>query len=273
MAKEEQKNITKAAQGDWDKDFNTTDENSGGDEKTKINYIDMSKPGNYRVRLVGPHVKCRKHFKPYTATVQDGDKGIDPAWQAGWIPGKRNAINIIDKTGKKPGEVGELKVLEKGQTVFSGFANYKSVFGIDPAGKDGPDFNINVKVPMGSDGKPNKLKTEYSVTHIEKAPFTKEEIAMIKEKGLYPLPDIYRSTTAEKMQEMWDAIPEEKRKAPVFVKKDDKGKVQENSTKNVEPEPEEENEPITETITAPSTDDDLFGDQTAKDGEASTEMF
>ena len=207
--------------GDWDEDFNKesnpkSDDGTGSDYR-KVVYMDMSQAKTYKIRLVGSHVKFRKHWQPIKATVKDDGKSMDPAWQAGFLPGRRFAINVIDKTDLAKGETGELKVLEKGATVFKAFAAYKAATEIDPAGKDGPDFVITVKIPI-KDGKPNKMKTEYSVVPVAPAPFTEDEVKMLSKKqggvGLWPLKDIYKPATAEKLQELWDAVPEDKRVAP-----------------------------------------------------------
>ena len=204
-----------ANQGDWDADFKENDEakdNSSGEYKKAV-YMDTSEPGTYKFRLAGPHVKFRKHWKPFRATVKDDGKAGDPAWQAGFVPGRRFAINVIDKTGLAEGEVGKLKILEKGAMVFKNFAGYKLATGKDPAGKEGPDFIMTVTVPM-KDGKPNKMKTEYSVIPIDSAPLTDEEKAMVKEQGLFALKEIYKPVSPEKLQEMWDELPDDKKIAP-----------------------------------------------------------
>ena len=272
------KETTKAERGDWDKDFPA--ETEGGTSKSKedrekIPYLDMAKPGKYKVRLVGPYVKCRKHFKPYRATVQDTDKANDPAWLAGWVPSKRYAINVIDRAD------GKLKILEKGPSVFKHFYSYKVDCNNDPSGKEGPDFMITVKVPM-LDGEPNKLKTEYTVTHLDKTPFTKEDMKVICEvdengnvvkdektgkakSKLFPLLDIYKSTTAEKMKEMWEAIPEDKRIAPKKEYDDDdkpKSKVVAKDSAPVEEKMED----------APANNSDLFENKDAGATD-STDLF
>jgi len=104
-----------AEKGDWDTDFQSNDEKSqsreNSDDSKRPIWLNMNESGKtYKIRLVGPHVKCRKFFRPYRATLQEGER--DPAWAAGWYPSKRYAINVIDR------EDGKLKILEKGPTVF-----------------------------------------------------------------------------------------------------------------------------------------------------------
>jgi len=270
-----------AESGNWDEDFKV-DENgkragasSSNGTQGKAQYVKWDKTGDYTIRLVGPHIKCRKHFKPYIAIVQDDEKGIDPAWQAGFFPQQRFAINVIDRAD------GKLKILEKPWSVFEHFANYKSIFKKDPAAikgvagadYDGPNFLVKVTIPMGPDGKPNLLKTEYAVVHLEAAPLTAEERQMIKTQKLWPIKEIYKSTSAEKMKEMWDALPEEKKIAP--KRKDKQGNEisapAANSVKKeaAKPAPAPVEEKMPE---APAdADGDLFG-ATAAEGDSAT-MF
>lgn len=277
--------MSKPKTGNWDeesKQAETKNANASSDSnRPKTDYMDMSKPGDYNVRLVGPHVWFRKHFKPYRATVQDEDKGVDPAWQAGFVPGLRAAINVIDRAD------GKLKILEKGTTVFNKFAEYKSIFNKDPAGKDGPDFRIKVTIPM-KNGQPNKLKTEYSVTHMKDAPFTDVEKKMfvkLDDKGnvikgedgkavsnLWPLKEIYKSTPAEKLKEMWDALPPEKRIAPKKETLDGDG-----GSSNSPSETKPEAKPIAEKMEkAPAASEDMFADEEnipANNADESAELF
>jgi hypothetical protein len=272
---------TKAERGDWDKDFPPADSTNSGksnnSDREKIPFLDTSKPGKYKVRLVGPYVKCRKHFKPYRATVQDTDKENDPAWKAGWIPSKRYAINVLDRL-----DGNKLKILEKGPSVFKFFYSYKVDCNNDPSGKEGPDFMITVIIPKGEDGMPNKLKTEYTVTHLDKAPFTKEDMKMICETDkdgniikdektgkpkskLFPLLDIYKSTTAEKMKQMWDAVPEDKRVPP---------KRESNDDESPKSKPTSKEDVVEEKMAdAPANEEDLFDDNKDEKGGASTDLF
>ena len=92
--------MSEVRKGDWDKDFTDDGETKteGQTEYRKAQYVQTPLSGTYKLRLVGDHVYCRKQFKPYKATCQDDEKSINPAWKAGWFPGKRFAINVINKT-------------------------------------------------------------------------------------------------------------------------------------------------------------------------------
>lgn len=260
MATEETKVL--AEKGNWD-DFAKEENNSGSNDKAKTQYMDMSKPGKYTVRPVGPHIKCRKLFKPYRATLTDNDKDNDPAWKAGFYPGKRYAINVINRAN------GKLEVLEKGVDVFKQFANYKAVFGKNPSdAKDGVDFLITVTIPKLPNGQLNKLKTEYAVTHLKETPLTKEEIEMIKAQKLWPLTEIYKPTPLEKRIEMWNALPDSAKIAP-------KRETKESSVEGTESKAEEKPAvTIVEKMPdAPANSDDLFEDKGDEEKAESAELF
>lgn len=256
-----------AEKGSWDEFGEEAKTNSNGgnqSDRTKTLYIDMSKPGKYVIRPVGGHVKCRKIFKPYRATLRDEDRGSDPAWKAGFFPQKRYAINVIDRAD------GKLKILEKGATVFKQFANYKTTFGKNPADvKTGVDFQITVTVPKLPDGQPNKLKTEYLVTHLRETPLTEGEITMIRAQKLWPLTEIYKPTSIEKRTEMWNALSDAAKIAPKKEGKEDDDSVSTSASSKVESKPS----PVVEEkmVDAPADSQDLFDDVGEKSDSA--EMF
>lgn len=234
--------------GSWDTDFPPEDKKEGGKGKgngefKRTPYMKLT-PGDHTIRLVGNHVKFRRHWQPFSDRVisHDSYKEVDPAWQAGFYPRETFAIHVIDRAD------GQLKILEKGRSLFKQFARYKIVNDINPAGKDGPDWVITVE---GSG-----LQTKYSATPKAKpAPFTEAEIAMIKENKA-PLKTIYKATPLEKIKELWDALPNEAKVAP---KKDD----DKSGKSDDEPEAPRQREEVVESMPdspAESGDDDLFGD-------------
>lgn len=234
-----------AVDGNWDEDFKerkASSDSQSGDSQNK--YMKLSEEGNYKVRLVGPHVKFYRHWSPIRGITHYDYKSNDPAWQAGFYPSKRFAINVIDRSD------GQLKILEKGSQIFKVFADYKGLFDKNPAGKAGPDFNIKVEIPGG-----NKRQTTYTVTHLDSAPFTEEEVAMIKE-NMFDLAKLYKSTPLEKLQEQWDALSDEEKVAP---ERDADNKKIEPKSEAQAPAPAKEN-----MADAPANDDDLFGDDAPK---------
>lgn len=197
-----------ASKGDWDELAKSSDKKQSSGDSNKLRYMKFDAPGNYRVRLIGDHVEFHKYFTPINAISHPDIKSKDPAWQAGFYPRKRCAIHVIDRSD------GQLKILERGWGLFKKFANYKAVKGINPAGKDGPDFIITVKMPKDKNGNYIKRSTEYEIMPDEKAPLTADEMKMIKETGLYNLSQIYKTTPLEKIQEMWDNLPADKKIPP-----------------------------------------------------------
>ena len=231
--------------GNWDSDF--PPDNKGGDGKKagRIPFMKFDKPGNYTIRLIGNHVKFLQHWQPFTERVitHPDYKDEDPAWQAKFYPRVNFAIHIIDRAD------GKLKILSKGRSLFKQFASYKVVNDINPAGKDGPDWVITVEWPNG-----NKMQAKYGATAKAKpSPFTAEEIEMIKTNKVN-LKDIYMATPLEKIQELWDELPDE---AKIPPKRDDDGNVKEEKPSK-RPEPIEESMPD---APAENNDDGLFGSE------------
>jgi hypothetical protein len=257
-------NVTLATSGNWDDDFNDKKKDTQSDlPKTeylvtnegeeKNGYIES----NFKFRPVGGHIKCRKFFKPYKATLQDSDKDSDPAWSTGWYPSKRFAINVIDRAD------GRLKILEKGPNVFKKFAEYKALFGKDPAGnKEGVDFIMKVKIPILKNGKPDSMNTEYLVSHtLPETPLTEAEQEMIKTKKLWPLKQIYKSTPIEQRQKMWDELPESAKVPPPSPFDKEGGKSGAKQTPKAEVKEEVKPNPIQDKMeNSPADDDDMFAD-------------
>lgn len=244
-----------ASSGNWDEDFQekktSNNDSQNGDNKTK--FMSLSEEGNYKIRLVGNHVKFYRHWSPIRGITHYDYKSEDPAWQAGFYPSKRFAINVIDRSD------GKLKILEKGSQIFKVFADYKGLFDKNPAGKDGPDFNIKVEIPGG-----NKRATKYTVTHLDSAPFTAEEIAMIKE-NIYDLPKIYKSTPLENLKEQWDALSDEDKIPPE----------REENKKSAPAKEAQSSSPVKEKMAdAPANADDLFDEASTEEAsEAAGELF
>lgn len=237
--------------GDWANDFQEDEKakKGGGGSNTRTPFMQL-KHGDNTVRLVGNHVKFRRHWAPFSARVitHDDYKSQDPAWQAGFYPRETFAIHVIDRAD------GKLKILEKGKSLFKQFARYNQVNDVNPAGKDGTDWVITVE---GSG-----LQTSYSATAKSKpTPFTEEEIAMIKANKA-PLKEIYKTTPLEKIQELWDALPDEAKVAPKREenKPSETEKKSDKSEKSSKVEKDEEVEMTDSMPDSPAETDDLFGD-------------
>jgi len=240
-----------ANEGSWDTDFPPETEGQDGDKskgsngKARLPYMKFDKPGEYTVRLIGKHVKFLRHWKPFTERVitDEAYKNEDPAWLAKFYPRVTFAIHVIDRAD------GQLKILEKGRSLFKCFAREKAVNEIDPAGREGSDFVITVAWPNG-----NKLQATYAANAKKKAsPFTDEEIANFKAKKA-PLKDMYASTSLEKIKQLWDALPDSEKIAPKKESKADKDE----KTEEVPAAKIEESMP--EAPAEKSEDKDLFGD-------------
>lgn len=255
-----------ASFGNWDEDFKNDDSNNSdkNTERRKASYLTFDKSGNYTIRLVGNYVKFLRHWKPFDTkdrVITDTTyKGKDPAWNAGFYPRTTFAIHVIDRAD------GKLKILEKGKQIFGEFARYRTINDVNPAGKEAPDFVITVKIPPA-----NKRATQYSVTPKGNlAALTDKEVELVK-KDHYPLAEMYKSTPLEKIKELWEKLPDEKKVPPKKEEKEDGEK--DNSEKSTKEEPRVSREaPAPEEKSA--SDDDLFDEEkTASSKDNSAELF
>jgi hypothetical protein len=242
----------RAEKCDWDSEFDKEDgeaNKKSGNSKSfpKAEFMSFKEEKTYKVRLIGSLVKFRRWWKPYKAITHESLRDQDPAWKAGWFPKRRYAINVIDRSD------GKLKIMEQGPTVFQAFYDYREARSIDPAGKDGPDWSITVKIPKNSDGVKNPMDKDYAVVALDKAPLTQEEKKMLckcDENGnilkgedgkaisnLWNLQRIFKPTAISKMQEMWVSLSDEA-KVPPKRKTDKKDEDGEGDDKTDIKEPE-----------------------------------
>ena len=198
----------------WDEDFNKEERKTEGESK-KVDFMAFPEPGIYTIRLVGPAVKFHRHWDPFTLVnkkarifASEAEKDQNLAWKAGFWPRLTYAIHVFDrKDGNK------LKVLEKGKSIFDVFANYKKVNDIKPSDPvEAPEFVIEVIWP-GND----KRQADYKITPKAKtAPLTNEEKEAYKANHTN-LADYYKSTPVDKINEEFNALPEELK---IFKKKE-----------------------------------------------------
>jgi hypothetical protein len=201
-----------ADKGNWDDDFRPREEKAAQTDQKKTEWMRFDGPGQYRVRLCGNYVKFYRWWSPFTTRIIThlSWKDQDPAWKAGFWPRKTFAIHVIDRSDTDDAHpTGKLKILEKGNSIFSAFADYRKVNDINPAGKDGPDFVIEVTWPDG-----NKRQAKYKVTAVAKpSPWSADEVAMIKEEHV-PLKEIYKTTPLETIIEEWEELPDSAKTPP-----------------------------------------------------------
>lgn len=248
-----------AENGSWDEDFKKADDSAAQVQEKRAEWIKFDKPGQYRIRLCGNFVRFYRWWSPFTTRIIThlSYKDSDPAWNAGFWPRKTFAIHIIDRSDVDDSHpTGKLKILEKGSSIFDAFANYYRINNINPAGKTGPDFVIEVEWPNG-----NKRQANYKVTPVMKiSEWTEQEVEMIKSEHI-DLKKMYSPTPLEDIISAWEELPEESKIAP---KRDDSESATDKvSTQKQEVTKIEPAQKIEETIVASGVsddDDDLFGD-------------
>lgn len=197
---------------DWVKDFDEFDEDkktNSNNNDNPVEWMKFKKSAKYKVRLVGNYVKYHQFWEPFGqgVIVSDEDRNKVSPTKAGFYPSSRFAILILDKNDLDENGVAKPKILDKGPSVFKSFHEYYVNNEINPAGKDGPDFVINVK-------NAGTLNADYSVSPIVKpAPLTKEEIKKVREvKDNWPsLEVLKKAKTADEIEELWNSLPDEKK--------------------------------------------------------------
>lgn len=193
---------------DWGEVGVKAGKNSGkgkaDEDRVQLPYLKLEEGKPYRIRLVGKPVEFYSHFDVIRAISPGLDN--DVCWQAGNAPRLRYAILVLDRTDEN-----KLKILEAGPAVFNEFKTYYELTGgRDPGAKDGPDWLIQVKVPIkvenGRSFK-DKRSTKYNVMRDEQAPFTSEEIAyMAREtkKDIDIVKKLKAPTPPELIKEMFE---------------------------------------------------------------------
>ncbi len=171
----------------------------GGDRKT-VEYLKLVEGVTARIRLVGKPYEFYRHY----TTIQATSPGFkqDVAWQAGHEPKKRYAILCLDRNDEN-----KLKVFEAGPLVFESFMTYYEMSKNDPGGVEGPDWVIQMKIPVTmKDGKSfkDKRQTKYTVVRDEKVPFTAEEAAYLKANWI-ELKEVKKPTDPELIKEMLES--------------------------------------------------------------------
>lgn len=166
---------------------------SGGGDK----FLKLS-PGNaYKIRPVGNPCTFHAYWMASPDDPKRFNRAIteDPAnciirQKYNIEPKTRYAVNVIDRAD------GKLKVMEAPQSVFDVIKTWANASKQDPGAKNGADFEIRVVVPPSGDRK----RTEYKTTPIVQTPFTDDEKAMIKEKGLFDLEEIYKAVPQNEIE-------------------------------------------------------------------------
>lgn len=138
----------------------------------------------YRVRPVGDpctfyayYVQSPDDPKRFNRAITEDPKNCIIAQKYNLEAKPRYAVNVIDRAD------GRLKIMEAPATVLDAIKTWAKASKQHPGGKGGADFEITVKIPANNDRK----RTEYKTTPVVQTPWTDEESAMLKEKGLYKL--------------------------------------------------------------------------------------
>lgn len=110
-------------------------------------------------------------------------------------PKLRYVINVIDRSDN------QVKTYEAPRSVFMEFKKCYETAGVDPGGKEAPDFTISVS---GS-GINTKYDIKYKV--MDKKPFTSEEIELLKAHKV-DLAKEFAATPADKIEQVLGLVSE-----------------------------------------------------------------
>lgn len=147
------------------------------------------KSGNvYKVRLIAKPIQFMQHWEPIICRSPGKE---DPLLAMGYTPKERYSIWVLDRNDNN-----QMKIMDFPPIVYRQIGLWKDAHdGDNPGGANGPDFQIKVE----GQGK----RTRYSVVAIDRAPFTEEELARIKDGNLKDkLEENRRGNTAEEIRAM-----------------------------------------------------------------------
>jgi len=159
-------------------------------------------PGNtYTVRLVLDPIAYLQHWEPVIcrSPFRDEKTGeiIDPLMALGHEPKQRFACWVLHREDNST-----LKLMDFPPSLAKDFKKWSVANGNESAGgMKGPDFRIVVE--KGE----TKLRTKYAAIHMNVAPFTQDEIAMLKAAGgteglLTKLKNLRKDNTPEEIRAM-----------------------------------------------------------------------
>lgn len=129
---------------------------------------------------------------------------------------KNYAVNVFERGNQEPMKV---KILEKGQAIFSEVKAFADKNGINPGGEKAPNFSISVRIPKSNLG---KRGTKYSIQpsfgpEFSMVPFTKEEIEFLKRTRL-PKEEKDKFPVGQQGQIILDEFYDENREREKLIK-------------------------------------------------------
>lgn len=180
---------------EWKDVSKQSDSGRNPDGSLKTKFLALKTGNKYTVRPVHKPVQITKYYnringKLRTAIVADTENCPIHAENPDIKFSTRYAVYVFDRAD------GQLKIMEGPVTVFRPLGKRFEATGKNPGGNDGGDWLIEV-TGIG-------MKTTYTLTHLEDKPFTKEEIARVKEEFKddgKKLEKLYAPDSTEKIRE------------------------------------------------------------------------
>lgn len=173
------------------------DEPTGNKNKGGGQFLKLEAGKTYHVRLVSNAVRYFQHWEPVICRSPGIDpktnKILDPLMQQNYAPKERYAIWVIDRD-----DANRLKVMDFPPVLFEQFAEWKVNFNEAPGGPNGPNWKIKLEM-RGN----NRRLTQYKASHLDKAPFTAEELEQIKAGNLKEkLAELRKENTPEEIRQL-----------------------------------------------------------------------
>lgn len=162
-------------------------------------FLKLEAPGTYTVRLVLDPIAYLQHWEPVIcrSPFKDEKTGeiIDPLMALGHEPKQRFACWVLHREDNSA-----LKLMDFPPSLAKDFRKWSQANGNESAGgMKAPDFRVIVE--KGE----TKLRTKYNAIHMNLAPFTEEEIAVLKAAGgkeglMDKLRELRRDNTPEEIR-------------------------------------------------------------------------
>lgn len=174
--------------------------NQQGSRRDGIRTLKLVSGQSFNVRFVGNPLKFYKYFVNNRSAICEDPEKCSVRAKYNIDPGTRFAVNVIDRDEKNPAD--RLKLLEVPPSVLKPVYAWFKARKVDPGGKGGCDFNIDVTG--------QKKNTRYTVTPMDVTPFTEEEKEYIK-ANIYDLAKLHKP------------IPDNEIEDRLFGKREEKG--------------------------------------------------
>jgi hypothetical protein len=194
---------------DFDKSRLVSSSSSSGGARLML----RQRPEPYRIRMISVPKVTRRHWEvfkeegyfPVSPAINNDMMEVDIAWGiGGWKPSPRFTAVVMNRDEDCPA------IMEFGRSLFLQFTDYMQATGIDPAGRNSPDFMIRVEKNKDGLGSGKWSNMSLRPCSGEISPLTDIEMS----KASYLLKRAVADTSAakpEQIRDMWMSLPKARR--------------------------------------------------------------